>query len=1143
MSATIRFHCPKCRRYFVDLPADWSASPDLYFCPWCGSGSLLRRIDLSEAAPATLVPAGGGRPAPRKGLMARLWRWWPALVPLAVVALVVLVIKVTTLTSVEPTPVKHPETAPAASAPAPPPPTPTPPQPAWAAEAPQLRPVPLPVARPSPLDHLDPRQIPGLERFPGLPDETVAVIGSHRGRVFGPLKCLGFSPDGHWLISGGGDGAVHFWDPETLQERVRLPAAEGAVEAFACSPDSKQIAVVSKHALEVWGMAEEGFTLRHTLEFKDEPVRSVAWSADGAALAVGGGPHEPTQLEALLAPSLFPRDRGSEWVLVYGARDGELTHWAALTDFKGPMRTLAFSPDGTVLAAGGDSGVALWNFADLTPEAQQGRQRRTMRPLLVAAALFVLLLALRVLTALVNRYGPRGWQESRRLRRGVGGTACVLGAVLLAALGSAIWFGAHDGVPGPRNLQGDGVPCYESSLVFSPDGATLAAGMSPLSGDATVAVWRRREGEWCRSATLTLGTTEEETPPKGGAVESLAFSPDGLTLVACGSGRNPFRRTWRLDGDTFQEGKELGEGPATATHVAFSPDGRLLALGEAFWDPPPVPGKAFWRWPGTEAAQLVVWEATEGGFRRRPSPPGVREHRRTEALWFSHDGGRLALEVSHGSDKRREDREVQFWDLNRATPTCRAVIALEEGERTFRDSFPPDGKLDLTHHGDLPTCRSILGLEEGNRAFRDSFSPDGKLFLTHKKGLSRLWDVAGEQARLLAEREIATGVDGECLPAVISPKGSSVVIPGADGRVRLFDIGPDGLREVAVVGAHDKHFFSYAAKFCQGGDLLTVFGDRKTIHLWNTGVRPPREIDVGHLPGGDPPTDTAFSPDGRVLHMGRNWRTIGDRLAAAFGRTGGKDTEPLTFDAWEITDTPGLWLLGRCWSLSHTRPQSQKPGPWPQDDILARQLDGASDDDRCVVLKGMRVMDTTPFGLYSFPDFSPLGAWRFKVPGPREIFHNTLAFWWESDPKYYVSVVTVVAPDHRHVAVMIDRGPVWTLRLQEYDTFDRLYASCDEALRRDPKDVAALLGRATAHLEKHRYDEALADAEAAVQHGGGARALYLRGMARACKEDYAKAKADLDEAFRPEPKLAERAPPGAMDPPGKKASESAGEKP
>jgi WD40 repeat protein len=980
------------------------------------------------------------------------------------------------------------------------------------------------VARPSPLDNLDPTRIPELERYPGLPNEAVAVIGSHRGRVYGPLKCLAFSPDGRWLISGGGDGAVHFWHPETLQERVRLPAAEGAVEAFACSPDSKQIAVASKHALEVWTVAEEGFTPRYTLEFKDKPVRSVAWSADGAALAVGGGPHEPTKLE-VLAPSLLPRDRGSEWVLVYGACDGELTHWAALTDFKGPMRTLAFSPDGTVLAAGGDSGVALWDVADLTPEAQQGRQRRVRRAWLVAAALFVLLLAVGGLTALVNRYGPRRWQESRRLRMGVGGTACVLGAVLLAALGSAIWFGAHDGVPGPRTLLAETGPRSVSTLAFSPDGATLVAGTGPSKDDAGVAVWRRREGGWRQATTLTPGTAEEEpSPAQGGAVESLAFSPDGLTLVACGSGRNAWRRSWRLDGDAFQQGQELGEGPATATHVAFSSDGRLLALGEAFWDPPPVPGKAFWRRPGTDAAQLVVWEATEGGFRRRPSRPEVREHRRTEALWFSHDGGRLALEVSHGSGKRREDREVQFWDLNSATPTCRTVIALEEGERTFRDSFPPDGKLDLTHHGDVPTCRSTLGLEEGNRAFRDSFSPHGKLFLTHKKGRSRLWDVAGEQARLLAEQEIATGVDGECLPAVISPKGSSVVIPGADGRVRLFDLGPDGLREVAVVGEHDRHFFSYASKFCQGGDLLTVFGDRKTIHLWNTGVRPPREIDVVHLPAGNPPTDTAFSPDGRVLHMGRNWRTIGTGLAAALWGAGGKDTEPLTFDAWEITDTPGFWLLGRCWSLSHTRPQSQKPAPWPQDDFFAIEIDGASDDDRCVVLKGMREMDTTPFGLYSFPDFSPLGAWRFEVPGPRERFHNSSTFWWESDPKYYVSVVTVVAPDHRHVVVMIDRGPVWILRLQEYDTFDRLYASCDEALRRDPKDVAALIGRAAAHLEKRRYDEALVDAEAAVRHGGGARAYQLRGLAHARKGDYAKAKADLDEAFRRDPALAPKAP-------------------
>ena len=64
-----------------------------------------------------------------------------------------------------------------------------------------------------------------------------------------------------------------------------------------------------------------------------------------------------------------------------------------------------------------------------------------------------------------------------------------------------------------------------------------------------------------------------------------------------------------------------------------------------------------------------------------------------------------------------------------------------------------------------------------------------------------------------------------------------------------------------------------------------------------------------------------------------------------------------------------------------------------------------------------------------------------------------------------------------------------------------------------------------------------------MQHGGGARAYHLRGLAHAWKGDYAKAKADLDRAYRLDPAMAERAPPGAMDRPGKQASEPAGEKP
>ena len=37
-------------------------------------------------------------------------------------------------------------------------------------------------AKPSPLDRLDPAQIPAAERFDWQPKELVAVLGSHRGR-------------------------------------------------------------------------------------------------------------------------------------------------------------------------------------------------------------------------------------------------------------------------------------------------------------------------------------------------------------------------------------------------------------------------------------------------------------------------------------------------------------------------------------------------------------------------------------------------------------------------------------------------------------------------------------------------------------------------------------------------------------------------------------------------------------------------------------------------------------------------------------------------------------------------------------------------------------------------------------------------
>src|SRR5262245_59814845 len=58
----------------------------------------------------------------------------------------------------------------------------------------------------SPLDALDPKKIPALEKFDWQPKELVAVLGEHKGRQGNTVTTVAFHPDGKHVASGGGNG-------------------------------------------------------------------------------------------------------------------------------------------------------------------------------------------------------------------------------------------------------------------------------------------------------------------------------------------------------------------------------------------------------------------------------------------------------------------------------------------------------------------------------------------------------------------------------------------------------------------------------------------------------------------------------------------------------------------------------------------------------------------------------------------------------------------------------------------------------------------------------------------------------------------------------------------------------------------------
>src|SRR5262249_25574665 len=144
-----------------------------------------------------------------------------------------------------------------------------------------------------------------------------------------------WSPDGRRLASTG-DGLVRIWDAETGQETARIAHEARSV---AWSPDGTRIASGGDGLeVHVWN-AREGRLDKPVLT-QPAVVRWLSWSPDSRRLASVSLEHDQaTRGEGL-----------SIWDIATGAR-------VLRVGQRRDLRSVAFSPDGSRLAAGGAEGI------------------------------------------------------------------------------------------------------------------------------------------------------------------------------------------------------------------------------------------------------------------------------------------------------------------------------------------------------------------------------------------------------------------------------------------------------------------------------------------------------------------------------------------------------------------------------------------------------------------------------------------------------------------------------------------------------------------------------------------------------------------------------------------------------------------
>lgn len=338
-----------------------------------------------------------------------------------------------------------------------------------------------------------------------LPDgRPVREMQPHRGGATDAR----WSPEGHRMVSIGRDGRLRAWEPTALPGTRVFEGHTSWVFAAAFSPDGRHVATAGgEGAVRVW--THDGECVR-TIQLNALRCRIVLYSPDGARLfaaCTDGKVHvlDPASGEELGAIDLPTPSEGvslafspdgkvlvaggiSNRVGVYDASTLALTTTLVLPRSGGIVNSLVFSPDGGTLYCDGNAHeVCEWDTASWS-----------LRTVLPAPGI--------VRTLSIDR-------ENLRLAAGTED-----GQIALWSMSTRTPLGT---------IRAHATGVY--GLEFSPTGKTLVSG----SDDASVKLWEPSAG------TLLVTLT-----PHKGECPWVSFSPDGHRL--CATFRDRAMITWDL---------------------------------------------------------------------------------------------------------------------------------------------------------------------------------------------------------------------------------------------------------------------------------------------------------------------------------------------------------------------------------------------------------------------------------------------------------------------------------------------------------------------------------------------------------------------------------------------------------------------
>jgi WD40 repeat protein len=518
-----------------------------------------------------------------------------------------------------------------------------------------------------------------------LLDAATGAVRSVLPGVFCPNEdnLMEWSPDSKALATGdcGHKERVILWNPVTGERRATLIGLDSDLGALSWSPDGKVVSASDDSATVLWSSAT-GKLLARLPE-----VSPPAWNPKRGIFAAGSFPSATIEI----------RDELSGKSLRLAA-----SHAA-------PISHLAWSPDGTAIAAGTDEQelpaedaetsrgfVTVWALTTGKPRYRLGHLSSG---------------PLRAPYWLPDRIYDLAWSpDGSTIATTAGQYGLAEGIVGGGGPPPRAWYRSSAALwDAKTGRQRAALPDAKAVLAWSPDGRTLATGT-----EGSILLWDPVSGE--RRAALPAGSTAWR----------LAWSPDGKSLAAPAYPEGRFVcLLW--DVTTGQVGESLPLSGRSYPNLAWSPAGTLLATT-------------------TDDRLVHLWDTATGILRHtltlQALPPADDWVTARPAVLAWSPDGRL---VAAGSPRWSL---VKLWSAE--TGALRAILmGPREGVSLLQ--WSPDGKTLACACGDHtavlwdPTSRKRRGVLSGHTGPITglSWSPDGRTLATcSEDGSLRLWSSA-----------------------------------------------------------------------------------------------------------------------------------------------------------------------------------------------------------------------------------------------------------------------------------------------------------------------------------------------------------------------------------------------------------------